>query len=224
MASPHPSQADVSDYMDAEDTMDIEEARTPRNWNSAFEAEIIAESGNTSDGYVGNHEDVNHTQDHPMTRQDFIDISQYLGELSSAVHEAAEINKQIFDSLLSEVRMNLNAASPVGESGCRFPAFAGSAGEEAVLLRVFDAIESLLVGTGRSTTKKTTAPPRAKKTMAPPSTKKTTAPPSTWRSQDAFICSSFSLTSSFPFISFFFFTESSLNDGLDADPSVITIE
>ncbi|KAL4250891.1 hypothetical protein AB1N83_014494 [Pleurotus pulmonarius] len=77
-----------------------------------------------------------------MTRQDFVDISQYLGELSSAVHEAAEINKQIFDSLLSEVRMNLNAASPVGDSGCRFPAFAGSAGEEAVLLRVFDAIES----------------------------------------------------------------------------------
>ncbi|KDQ28551.1 hypothetical protein PLEOSDRAFT_156293 [Pleurotus ostreatus PC15] len=143
MASPHPSQSDVSDYMDAEDAMDIEEARTPRNWNSTFEAEIIAESGNTSDGYVGNHdEDVNHVQDHPMTRQDFVDISQYLGELSSAVHEAAEINKQIFDSLLSEVRTNLNATSPVGDSGRRFPAFAGSAGEEAVLLRVFDAIES----------------------------------------------------------------------------------
>ncbi|KAF4602658.1 hypothetical protein EYR40_005873 [Pleurotus pulmonarius] len=30
MASPHPSQTDVSDYMDAEDAMDIEEARTPR--------------------------------------------------------------------------------------------------------------------------------------------------------------------------------------------------
>ncbi|KDQ30061.1 hypothetical protein PLEOSDRAFT_154771 [Pleurotus ostreatus PC15] len=84
--------------------------------------------------------DVDFVQDDHMTRQDFVEISQYFGELSSALHEAAEINKQIFDSLLSEGRLDRNAET--GRSGRGSPAFHDSAGDEAVLLRVFDAIDS----------------------------------------------------------------------------------
>lgn len=77
-----------------------------------------------------------------MTRQEFVDISQYLGELSSLLREAAEVNKQVLDSLLSEGRPDHNAVTPTQRSERGPPVSAGSAIEEAVLLRVFDAVGS----------------------------------------------------------------------------------
>ncbi|KAF9500289.1 hypothetical protein BDN71DRAFT_1502369 [Pleurotus eryngii] len=142
MASPHPSQSDVSDYMDADEAMDTEETHTPRNRSSTFGEVDMPESWSTVDGYAGSHEDMNHVHDDSMTRQEFVEISQYLGELSSLLREAAEVNKQVFDSLLSEGRANHNAATPTQRSGRGSPAFAGSAIEEAVLLRVFDTVGS----------------------------------------------------------------------------------
>lgn len=81
-------------------------------------------------------------KDDPMTRQEFLEISQYLGELSSLLREAAEVNKQVFDSLLSEGRPNHNTATPTQRFERGSPAFAGSANEEAILLRAFDAVGS----------------------------------------------------------------------------------